>query len=397
MRGYVLRALLSKEARRVGAHRGTLGMVLLLLVSAALLSFAGARALEGALGSGSANVCVIDTWDASPWVSHLRARVPPELRARIRFREVAAQPGMIRYPNGAVGIQLRPNEDIGGYKIWTWHPPGAAEAAAWCEAWLWRETRSHFLDEVSVDAGTRALLLRDIGAIDSRDDAWALREAHARFRQRIDPEGTKVPRFDVERSPFRSVSGAGAREAVAMALTLLGLFFVGIFLLPSMTCEERERGVLAAIALSPASAAEIVAARLGFYFLFAFGLAATLGGIAAPLALARPFFWAVLAVVALASVSIGFTVASLAKTQRGASLGALSYLFATGVLLITGKDSVLEPVTWLLVERHGPELLLAGLSGVVRGAQWLQLGFTAALAVVWAGVASLAYRRFGWR
>lgn len=396
MRGYVLRTLFVKEARRVALHRGTGGMVLLLLVAAVLLSAVGARALEGTLGSTSASRCVVDTWDESPWVAHLRASVPDTLRARVSFRRVGDQPGMIRYPNGAVGIQLRPT-DAGGYKIWTWHPPGDEAAATWCEAWLWRETRLYFLEAVGPSDTTRALALRDIGAIAAHDDAWALREAHARFRERIDPGGSKVPRLDVERSPFRSVSGAGAREAVAMGLTLLALFFVGIFLLPSMTCEERERGVLAAIALSPASPGEIVGAKLGFYFLFAFALAATLSGIAAPAALGRPFFWATLAAVALASVAIGFSIASLSKTQRGASLGALSYLFATGILLITGKDSALEPVTWLLVERHGPELLLAALAGVVRRAQWVQLGFSSALALVWVAVASACYRRFGWR
>lgn len=397
MRGYVLRTLFVKEARRVAAHRGTVGMLLLLLVAAVLLSFAGARALEGAFGSGSAGTCVIDTWDRSEWVRHLEARVPPELRSRVSFRQMENHRGMIRYPTGSVGIQLRPNEDTGGYKIWTWHAPGAAESAAWCEAWVWRETRRFFLDRSGVDDATRALEARQIGAIDSRDDAWALGEAHARFRQRVDPGGSVVPRFDVERSPFRSVSGAGARDAIAMGLVLLGLFFVGIFLLPSMTCEERERGTLAAIALSPAAAREIVSAKLGFYFLLAFALAALLGGIAAPAALGRPFFWGTLAAVALASVAIGFCIASLAKTQRGASLGALSYLFATGVLLVTGKDGPLEPVTWLLIERHGPELLLAALAGVVRRAQWVQLGVAAALALVWVGVASLCYRRFGWR
>jgi len=96
-------------------------------------------------------------------------------------------------------------------------------------------------------------------------------------------------------------------------------------------------------------------------------------------------------------VAVGFFIASLAKTQRGASLGALTYLFATGVLLVTGKGSVVEPVTWLLLERHGPELILAALSGAANRAQWMQLGFASLLVAVWVAAASLAYRRFGWR
>lgn len=397
MRGYVVRALLRKESLRLAAHRGTTGMVLLLVVSAVLLSVTGTRALEGAFGSESATRCVIDVWEEGPWVAHLRSHVPPELRSRVSFRDVRPQRGFIRYPTGSVGIQLRPSDGGASYKIWTWHASGASESALWCEAWLWRETRSFFLAEAAPDEATRARAEREIDSISSYDDAWALREAHARFRERIDPAGTKVPRLDVERSPFRRAGTPSPRDAVAMALTLLGLFFVGIFLLPSITAEERERGSLAAVALSPAQPSEIVLSKLAFYFAFAFLLAATLGGIASPPALLRPLFWGALATLALAAVAIGFCIASLAKTQRGASLLALSYLFATGVLLATGRDGPLEPVTWLLIERHGPELLLAALGGAVRPAHYVQLGFTAALAALWVAMAGVLYRRFGWR
>jgi hypothetical protein len=396
VRAYVLLALAKKEARRVALHRGTVGMLLLLLVASALLSALGTRVLAGALGDGAAPTCVVDVWEEGPWVSHLESRVPSELRARIQFRRMGTAPGMIRYPSGAVGLQLRPLGD-GAFKIWTWHAPGEAESASFCEAWFWRETRRHFLAEAPVDDTIRAVQQRDIDAIDARDDAWALREAHARFRQVVDPHGARVPRLDVERSPFRTVSGAGAREALAMGLALLSLFFVGIFLLPSMTSEERERGLTAAIALSPASAWEVAAVKLAFYFALAFGLAAVVSAVAAPAAMGRPFFWATLAAVAVASVSIGMTIASLARTQRAASLGALSYLFAAGVLLVAGKGSVIEPVTWLLVERHGPELLLVAFAGTAGRAHWSALAVLVALACGWLGVAFACHRRFGTR
>lgn len=397
MRVIVLRALLLKELRRVAAHRGSVGMVLLIVVTAVLMSFAGARALSGVIPGGQASRCVIDVWHENAWVAHLRSHVPRGLRDRISFRSLQNRPGFIRYPIGSVGIQLRPDENSGGYKLWTWHPSGDPAAAAWCESFVWRESRRFFLTASDLDATTRALVEREVDGIDGTDDAWALRESHARFRERVDPTGTRVPRFDVERSPFRTISGAGAREAVAMGLVLLSLFFVGIFLLPSMTSEERERGVASAIALSPARPSEIVLARLGFYFVFAFGLASLVGGIAVPSAWVRPFFWAVVAVIALGSVAIGFTLASVSKTQRGASLAALCYLFATGVLMVTAKDNALEPVTWFLLERHGPTLLLVAFSGVTGTGPWLELGFTGLLSLGWVALASFVYRRFGWR
>jgi hypothetical protein len=91
------------------------------------------------------------------------------------------------------------------------------------------------------------------------------------------------------------------------------------------------------------------------------------------------------------------TIAALARTQRAASTGALLYLFGTGVVLVTGKGGALEPLTWLMLERHGPEMLLAALAGEPEPKSWVSLGFTLAIALVWMLVANAAYRRSGWR
>jgi hypothetical protein len=182
-----------------------------------------------------------------------------------------------------------------------------------------------------------------------------------------------------------------------MGLTLLALFFVGVFLLPSITCEERERGTHLAIALSPANAREIVGAKLVFYFALATGLALVVAVICVPRAVASPLLWASIAAIAAGNVGIGMTIAAFARTQRGASTGALLYLFTTGVLLLTLTGSTLEPIVWILLERHGPQLLLAAFSGQVQRWHWASLATTVAIAAAWSVVASIAYRRSGWR
>ena len=69
-------------------------------------------------------------------------------------------------------------------------------------------------------------------------------------------------------------------------LVMFGLFFVCVYLQSSLTCEERERGVLLAQALSPASPAEILAAKFLFYPVIALALAVVAAGTYKPAVLA---------------------------------------------------------------------------------------------------------------
>ena len=55
------------------------------------------------------------------------------------------------------------------------------------------------------------------------------------------------------------------RAAIATGMVVFALYFACVYLLPTLNCEERERGVLLAQALSPASPAEILAAKFLFY------------------------------------------------------------------------------------------------------------------------------------
>jgi hypothetical protein len=70
----------------------------------------------------------------------------------------------------------------------------------------------------------------------------------------------------------------------------LSLCFTCVYLMPSLTCEERERGLLWH-ALSPATAFEILAAKFLFYPAFGILLATLLAGIHNSAVLGRPFFW----------------------------------------------------------------------------------------------------------
>src|SRR5262249_44117612 len=153
------------------------------------------------------------------------------------------------------------------------------------------------------------------------DNMWAHRQAYndlsARYKSAVagakgQADPAAVPELEMVE---RGVVGGSLdlRAAIATALVLFSLCFTCIYLMPSLTCEERERGLLLAQALSPATASEILAAKFLFYPMFGILLATLLAGIHNSAVLARPFFWLTLGALALGTLGIGMTIACLAK------------------------------------------------------------------------------------
>src|SRR5262249_5849056 len=148
-------------------------------------------------------------------------------------------------------------------------------------------------------------------------------------------------------------------SSLAAAFVLFSVFLLGVYLMPSMVCEEREHGVLLAQALSPASPGEILLARFLFYPGVALVLAASIAGILRPAAVGQVMFWASLLVAVVGSMGIGTVIASLARTQRGASMGAMSYMLGVALLLFVCQAGNIAPLPWLALEYHIPRLLQA--------------------------------------
>jgi hypothetical protein len=184
---------------------------------------------------------------------------------------------------------------------------------------------------------------------------------------------------------------------IAAALVLFALFFVCVYLLPSLTCEERERGVLLAQALSPASPFEIVAAKLVFYPAVSFTFAAILGALTTPAVLSRPLFWLATLVLAFGSLGIGMTIACVAKTQRSASMAALCYMLIVSMLVLICKHFQVAVLPQFILEFHGPRMLSAVMTNTVEPADYRELGLAAALAGIWIAVATIAFRKYGWQ
>jgi hypothetical protein len=373
MRWYILRTLLRKEVNRQLANRGVIALAALLVVAALLMTFFNSDGGQGGSLLGGVENCFVDYGREDSWVAHLRANVPEELRRRVVFRNVSAlaDAGItLVYPPGSGAIQLR-SEIIGGqarYKVWLWHPGQDSASLAVYEAWFWRESARYFQREA-------ALVLEQSG-------------------QATQAAG-QLPEIAQERT--RLSGGVDFRSSFTTALVLFSLFFSCVYLLPSLMCEERERGVLLAQALSPASPGEILAAKFLFYPGAGVGLAALLAAIARPAVLVQPFFWLVVTVAALGSLGIGLTIACLARAQRTASMGALCYMLVVAMLLFICQQGRIPGVPLLALEYHCPRMLHAVLGDSVHWYHWFNLAAAAALAVGWATLAAFLFRKRGWQ
>jgi hypothetical protein len=345
-----------------------MALALLLVVVTLLLTFFGDRGNSAGVLQGGVTNCFVDYWQDDPWVEHLKANVPPNLKSHILFRPISkamTEGEEIVYPPGTGAIQLRSVGTLGKdrrYKVWSWKPADSNGFSRY-EAWFWKESTRYF----------NSRLLQTAGA-DSPPVA---------------------PAFDEEHSTL--TGGLDTRSTMATSLVLFALCFACVYLLPSLMCEERERGVLLAQALSPASPAEILAAKCLFYPLLGVGLAAVLVCILNVAALAQPFFWLALAVTAVGTMGVGLTIASISRTQRNASMTALGYMLGIALLLYVCQQFRVPFVQYVALEFHGPRMLHAVISGSFQAWHWLNLAAALFIATCWLGVATFLFRRQGWQ
>jgi hypothetical protein len=97
------------------------------------------------------------------------------------------------------------------------------------------------------------------------------------------------------------------------------------------------------------------------------------------------------------TLGIGMTVACLAKTQRAASLGALCYMLAMALVLLVCQQNNITFIPALALEYHAPHILHATLTNQLRSDHWLNLAACALLAIGWAFLAVVLFRRRGWQ
>lgn len=356
MRRRIVQTLLVKELRRLAANRGALVLLALLGAVAGLSRFLDAAP---PILVSSAQGCFVDYWHEDAWVRHLKAHVPAPLQGRVHFRALEDLPQRdetLVYPQGHGAIQLRTvrAQDRDGVLVWIWYPGTDPTALAVFESWFWQESLN--------------------------------------FRQ----AGGAVPSFlPVQRSSL--IGSADFALSIATGLLLFAVFLLNVYLMPSLQAEEYEKGLLLAQMLTAASFVEILTARFVGYFSGSLVLGGALAALLRPDALATPFCWLALVVASAGAWGLGLTIASLARSQRAASLGALTYLLAVTCLLLLLRQIGVPEASRLFIEFHAPRLLHAALNESVQPGDWHSLLTAAALALAWCGLGTALFRSRGWR
>jgi hypothetical protein len=388
-------------------------MAFLLVVFALLLSATRRSELPGGGGGSDASDLLnisgvqkifVDYAVSDDWIEYLRQHRSDGLGTRIHFRPLHRAPtnseGVIVYEVGTGAIQLRalPDAPDGSPRVLVqiWHPPGHREAIAPFEDWFWRTSERYFHKRAVERLGP------DIPAPPGSEGGSPWAAAHRIYREQLlslSPAlNHDVFELSLRYSDLQGESLA-ARSLIASALVMFAIFFASVYLLPSLTCEERERGILLAQALSPASPWEILAAKFLVHAGLALILATAVAAAYSPGAISRWYFWASVLILTAGSLGIGITIACIARTQRAASMGALCYMLMVALLIMICEHIGVKWLPVLTLEFHAPRLLHTALGD--KPPAWnpdlIQLALTTPLALTWVIVAFVIFRRRGWQ
>ena len=102
-------------------------------------------------------------------------------------------------------------------------------------------------------------------------------------------------------------------------------------------------------------------------------------------------------VTAVGYLGVGLTIASLAQTQRRASLTALCYMLAIALFGIICQQNSIPVLPDLTLEYHAPRMIHAALANNIDRTHWFHLAGAAVLAAAWATTAAILFRRRGWQ
>jgi hypothetical protein len=435
MRWYIIRTLVYKEWLRHLAERGGIFLAILLVVATLLLSVfrkADSKSVGFSTGIKGWNLVWyrVDV-NANPlyygWLQHLNAHLPQDLRFRYLPDDWVPRDenGDRFYEQSTAAIEIQPVGRSNGrptrFEIRFCYPGKDASVLGPLADWFWQETFQYFHDtsleiETSEDQthfppGESLIQVRPAGSDDFGRPRHKLLFVPNGKNQLVAANGSRTelksgllmdrsslqPLIELEEKRLPIPHSADERSMVATALVMFSMCFFCVYLLPALTCEERERGILLAQALSPASPFEILAAKFLFYPAFGIGLAAVLAGIYNPGVLVRPFFWLVLCVTTLGYLGVGMTIASLAHSQRMASMGALAYMLTVGLFLYITEQFGIPSFRFIALEYYCPRMLHEVMMGSVRPIMAWNLVPALALALVWSYVATAVFRKRGWQ
>ncbi len=195
-----------------------------------------------------------------------------------------------------------------------------------------------------------------------------------------------------------SVADLVKTELIGSVMLLIVMFFSCCHLLVSFTAQDRERGTLTALALSPARTSEIMCAKFSFHMLMSVVGCTLITGILVPDALTRPVFWLALLMTSLGLMCVATCMTALVKTQSSAALLVLCYMLGGAMLFyLSTQFAAFGMIKRLSFESYSFPLIYLSLKHPIPLMYAPGLATMFMLVATWLFLARHFFFRFGWR
>ena len=380
IRSAMIKILLDREFRRL--RKNPSAIMLIGLLSAVALLMATSRPVSNKgdhPGPNGASQSAVNVWliydQRSQWLDHLSENLPDTPTIRIVHRDrVPIENGSWKLPPQDAAVEVVYGEkfttDQGsafGKVVLTGRYPGKnAETLAPFWNWFWPTLTEYHTGGLRFEQSSEPL------TPDAADTPTSLEDT--------------------------SVADLVTNELIATMLLLIVMFFACCHLLVSFTAQDRERGTLSALVLSPANTSEILLSKFLFHLLISFCGCLTIVAILKPIVLTQPVLWLVILLSSIGLMCVGTCIATLAKTQASAALLALCYMLGGTVLFyLSTKFTAFYFIKQLAFENYTFPLLFSTMKRPVSVFHAPGLDTMFVLVGAWIGIARSCFYRYGWR
>ncbi len=276
------------------------------------------------------------------------------------------------YPPGTCAIELLqlPSADGSNAKLGVAyrHPGAKAEVLEPFQRWFWPIAVEHF------------------GKIAVAEQAPTISRP------------TTASALVMEKLQSGSISDLMNEDLAAAILLLIIQFVTCCQLIVSFTSQDRERGTLTALALSPITMTELLQAKILFHLTLSVVGSAAVVAVLKPAALWHAALWATLLLTGLGLCCVGMVIASLAKTQSTASLLALCYMLIGAVVFyLATKFSAFAAVKAMSFEHYSFGMVYLSLQRQIPLSRAADLAPMLLLVTGWLTAATYLFRTRGWR
>ena len=355
----ILAILVDREARRLRKNPSALLLLGLLTAISVLLAISRP-------GPKPQMTCWVVYSQASPWTELLKRRAADNPRIRVvSVAEVKSLSDWRVYPPHDSAIEIDERDQKVSLRFL--YPGNDPNVLAPYLQWFWPATAEHF------------------GAI-------------APFASTTLPIAGSSRGAVMERLKQSSITELMTEEFVATILLIIVLFVTCCHLQVSFTSQDRERGTLTALVLTPASTGELLLSRYIFHLALGWTACAAIIGILRPVAFWHPLLWVTVVLASIGLVSVGTVMASLARTQSAAGVLSLCYMLFGGVIFyLATKFSAFGTLKDASFESYSLPLLFLSLKQNLPLEKAPGLINLAALVGGWTVAASWLFRQRGWR